>query len=231
MESIQHKVLVVDDEEDIRDLLEYNLKNAGYAIETAADGIEAVERARVFKPDLILLDIMMPNMDGIEACRQLRNNPEIDQALIVFLTARSEEYSEVAAFDMGANDYIIKPVKPRALKRRIEALLERTSPKTMDAQDVLTFPSLRIDKTSYTVETHGEKLPLPKKEFELLYTLAQSPGKILSRDELLRDIWGTDVYILPRTVDVHVRKVREKIGNDLIVTIKGVGYKFNDNIN
>ncbi|GJM63714.1 response regulator [Persicobacter diffluens] len=229
-ENIQHKVLVVDDEEDIRDLLEYNLKASGYQIQTAEDGQEAVAIARSFKPDLILLDIMMPTMDGIEACRQLRNNPEMDNTLIVFLTARAEEYSEVAAFDMGADDYIIKPVKPRALKRRIEALMERSVVKEQGTGDILKFPGIRIDKTSYTVEANGEKFSLPKKEFELLYTLAQTPGKILSRDELLRDIWGTDVYILPRTVDVHVRKVREKIGNDLIVTIKGVGYKFNDNL-
>jgi two-component system, OmpR family, alkaline phosphatase synthesis response regulator PhoP len=219
------KILIVDDEADIQELLKYNLTKEGYDVKTASDGIKGVEVARSFIPDLILLDIMMPKQDGVETCRQIRSLPELSNCYVIFLTARSEEYSEVAAFDMGADDYITKPIKPRALISRINALFRRDTKKGKDA-DQISLGGLTIDRSSYTVTNGDQKINLPKKEFELLYFLAQNPGKVYSRDELLQNIWGTDVYVLARTVDVHVRKVREKIGEGLISTVKGVGYKF-----
>lgn len=223
-----HKVLVVDDEESILELLKYNLEKGGYEVRTAGDGAEAVEMARKFIPDLVLLDIMMPKMDGVEACRILRSFPELQNTFIVFLTARSEEYSEVAGFDVGADDYISKPIKPRALMSRIAALFRRES-KKKGASSQIKMGDLVIDRTSYTIKVKGKEISLPKKEFELLFFLAQNPNKVFSRDDLLQNIWGTDVYVLARTVDVHIRKVREKIGDDYITTVKGVGYKFHLN--
>lgn len=222
------KVLVVDDEESILELLKYNLEKQGYEVKVASDGFTGVELARRFHPDLVLLDIMMPKMDGVETCRQLRTIPELQNTFIVFLTARSEEYSEVAAFDVGADDYITKPIKPRALMSRISALFRRDSKKKSTATQI-TVGSLSIDRSSYTVKVKGKEISLPKKEFELLFFLAESPNKVFSRDDLLRNIWGSDVYVLARTIDVHIRKVREKIGDDYITTVKGVGYKFNLN--
>lgn len=222
----QQKVLVVDDEEPILELLRYNLEKQGYDVKTATDGAGAVETARKFHPDLVLLDIMMPKMDGVEACRQLRAMPELQNTFIVFLTARSEEYSEVAAFDVGADDYITKPIKPRALMSRISALFRRDSKKKASHAQI-KLGNLTIDRTSYTIRVSGREISLPKKEFELLFFLAQNPNKVFSRDDLLQNIWGSDVYVLARTVDVHIRKVREKIGDDYITTVKGVGYKFN----
>ncbi len=221
-----YKVLVVDDEEAILELLKYNLEKEGYEVKVAGNGQVAVETARKYRPDVVLLDIMMPVMDGVEACRQLRGAPELANTFIVFLTARSEEYSEVAAFDVGADDYITKPIKPRALMSRIQALLRRESKGTA-ASGTIQRGELIIDRTSYTVQLKGRQINLPKKEFELLYFLAQHPNKVFNRDELLQNIWGSDVYVLARTVDVHIRKVREKIGDDYIATVKGVGYKFN----
>ena len=222
------KVLVVDDEEPILELLRYNLEKQGYDVKIASDGFIAVELAKRFHPDLVLLDIMMPKMDGVETCRQLRAIPELQNTFIVFLTARSEEYSEVAAFDVGADDYITKPIKPRALMSRISALFRRDS-KKKSTPTRITVGSLTIDRTSYTINVKGKEISLPKKEFELLFFLAQNPNKVFSRDDLLQNIWGSDVYVLARTVDVHIRKVREKIGDDYITTVKGVGYKFNLN--
>jgi two-component system, OmpR family, alkaline phosphatase synthesis response regulator PhoP len=222
------KVLVVDDEEPILELLKYNLEKQGYDVKVASDGFIGVELAKRFHPDLVLLDIMMPKMDGVETCRQLRAIPELQNTFIVFLTARSEEYSEVAAFDVGADDYITKPIKPRALMSRISALFRRDSKKKSTATQI-TVGSLTIDRTSYTIKLKGKEISLPKKEFELLFFLAQNPNKVFSRDDLLQNIWGSDVYVLARTVDVHIRKVREKIGDDYITTVKGVGYKFNLN--
>ncbi|BDD08154.1 DNA-binding response regulator [Fulvitalea axinellae] len=221
----QQRVLVVDDEDDIRELLHYNLKKEGYDVEQASDGFEAVDKARKFVPDLILLDIMMPQQDGVETCRQLRENKDLNDTFIVFLTARSEEYSEIAAFDNGADDYINKPIKPRALMSRISAMFRREQ-KKKNASDKIVVGDLTIDRTSYTITIKNEVVTLPKKEFELLFFLAQNPGKVYSRDDLLANIWGADVYVLARTVDVHIRKVREKIGDGYIVTVKGVGYKF-----
>lgn len=219
------KVLVVDDEPDIVDLLTYNLKKEGYEVETSEDGNKAVKIASKFLPDVILLDIMMPNQDGVETCRQMREIPELKSTFIIFLTARSEEYSEVAAFDVGADDYITKPIKPRALMSRIAALFRRESKKDQEFAQI-KIKDLVIDRTSYTIDKGGKIITLPKKEFELLYFLAKNPNMVFSRDDLLQNIWGADVFVLARTVDVHIRKVREKIGEDYITTVKGVGYKF-----
>ncbi len=220
------KVLVVDDEEPILELLKYNLEKQGFDVRTATDGQVAVDIAKKFHPDLVLLDIMMPKVDGVEACRQLRAMPELVNTYIVFLTARAEEYSEVAAFDVGADDYILKPIKPRALMSRITALFRRDNAKK-NTSNQIKAGNLVIDRTSYTVRLNGKEISLPKKEFELLFFLAQNPNKVFTRDDLLQNIWGADVYVLSRTVDVHIRKVREKIGEDCIATVKGVGYKFN----
>jgi two-component system alkaline phosphatase synthesis response regulator PhoP len=220
-----HKVLVVDDEEPILELLKYNLEKSGYEVKTANEGSKAVEIAKRFIPDLVLLDIMMPKMDGVETCRQIREIPQMQKSYVVFLTARSEEYSEVAAFDVGADDYITKPIKPRALMSRISALFRRESRKTSPVS-LITLGDLTIDRSSYTIKLKNREINLPKKEFELLYFLALNPNKVFTREDLLHNIWGSDVYVLARTVDVHIRKVREKIGEDFIATVKGVGYKF-----
>ncbi len=225
MSKKSQKILIVDDEADIQELLKYNLSKEGFDVKTASDGLRAIEIAKTFIPDLILLDIMMPKMDGVETCRQIRDTPELAGTFVIFLTARSEEYSEVAAFDMGADDYITKPIKPRALISRINALFRRES-KAKKESETIDTGELIVDKSSYTVTLNGEKINLPKKEFELLYFLVRNPGKVFGRDELLQNIWGSDVYVLARTVDVHVRKVREKIGEGHIQTVKGVGYKF-----
>jgi len=224
-DSQKIKVLVVDDEPDIVEILKYNLQKEGYDVATAEDGIKAVKTAAKFLPDVILLDIMMPNQDGVETCLQIRQMPELKNTFIIFLTARMEEYSEVAAFDVGADDYITKPIKPRALMSRISALFRRESKKEQD-QIQIKIKDLLIDRGSYTVDQSGKTITLPKKEFELLYFLARNPNIVFSRDELLLNIWGADVFVLARTVDVHIRKVREKIGDDYITTVKGVGYKF-----
>ena len=228
MTKTPHRILVVDDDEPILDLLEYNLKSNGYEVRTALDGIKAVKIAKEFNPELVLLDIMMPMQDGVETCRQLREIPSLSNAFIIFLTARAEEYSEIAGFEVGADDYITKPIKPRALMSRISAYFRRTGLKKSES-NLINIRDLVIDKSSYSV-TKGDKVFfLPKKEFELLHYLATNPEKVHNRDDLLNNIWGTDVYVLSRTVDVHIRKVREKIGNDYIKTIKGVGYMFEEN--
>ncbi|TDQ16305.1 two-component system alkaline phosphatase synthesis response regulator PhoP [Algoriphagus boseongensis] len=219
------KVLIVDDEPDIVEILKYNLQKEGYEVATAEDGIKGVKTAKKFLPDVILLDIMMPNQDGVETCRQIREVPELQGTFVIFLTARMEEYSEVAAFDVGADDYITKPIKPRALMSRIAALFRRESKKEVE-QSQIKIKDLVIDRGSYTIDKGGKTITLPKKEFELLYFLAKNPNMVFSRDELLHNIWGSDVFVLARTVDVHIRKVREKIGEDYITTVKGVGYKF-----
>lgn len=222
------KILAVDDEEPILELLKYNLEKEGYDVRVATNGQMAVDVAKKFQPDLVLLDIMMPKMDGVEACRQIRAIPELINTYVVFLTARAEEYSEVAAFDVGADDYILKPIKPRALMSRISAFFRRGSA-SKNGTNQIKIGDMLIDRTSYTLRLNGREISLPKKEFELLFFLAQNPNKVFSRDELLQNIWGADVYVLSRTVDVHIRKVREKIGDDYIITVKGVGYKFNYN--
>jgi two-component system alkaline phosphatase synthesis response regulator PhoP len=225
MNSNTYKILVVDDDPDIVELLKYNLSSEGYKVKSASNGSQAVSLAREFIPDLTILDIMMPNMDGVETCRQIRSIPELANKFIIFLTARSEEYSEIAAFEMGADDYITKPIKPRALISRINALFRREVKKDSGSSKI-SIGNLEIDRVSYTVKLDNKKIILPKKEFELLFFLAQNPDQVFGRDDLLKNIWGSDVYVLARTVDVHIRKVREKIGDGFIITIKGVGYKF-----
>ena len=225
MNSNTYKILVVDDDPDIVELLKYNLSSEGYKVKSSSNGIQAVSLAREFIPDLTILDIMMPNMDGVETCRQIRSIPELANKFIIFLTARSEEYSEIAAFEMGADDYITKPIKPRALLSRINALFRREVKKDSGSSKI-SIGNLEIDRVSYTVKLDNKKIILPKKEFELLFFLAQNPDQVFGRDDLLKNIWGSDVYVLARTVDVHIRKVREKIGDGFIITIKGVGYKF-----
>lgn len=220
-----YKILIVDDEPDITEMLQYNLKKEGYDVKTAENGKKAVETAKEFLPNLILMDIMMPVMDGVEACRQIRDIAALKETFIIFLTARSEEYSEVAAFDVGADDFITKPIKPRALMSRIAAALRRNS-SVKEAESRIEIGELTIDKESYGVVFKGENMMLPKKEFELLHFLAKNPNKVFNRDDLLHYIWGADVYVLSRTVDVHVRKLREKIGENYIHTTKGVGYRF-----
>jgi two-component system alkaline phosphatase synthesis response regulator PhoP len=224
------KVLVVDDDNDIVELLEYNLIKEGYSVMTASNGKKAIEVAKTFVPDLILLDIMMPQLDGIETGRILRQNADLKNTYILFLTARSEEYSEVAAFEVGADDYITKPIKPRALMSRINALFRREAQKA-DSGDQIDILDLSINRKNYTVTQQGGKSTvLPKKEFELLFFLAQTPNKVFNRDELLQKIWGADIYVLERTVDVHIRKLREKLGDQYIKTLKGVGYMFSNEV-
>ncbi|MBC6990788.1 response regulator transcription factor [Hymenobacter sp. BT491] len=221
-----YKILVVDDDPDIVELLEYNLRKEGYEVASATDGRKALEVAPQFGPDIILLDVMMPHLDGIATCRLLREQPLFKDTYIVFLTARAEEFSEVAAFEAGADDFIAKPIKPRALLSRLAAFVRRDrNPQAV--QDTIEINGLTIDRTGFAVYQDGRKIVLPKKEFELLAFLAATPHKVFGRDELLQNIWGNDVFVLARTVDVHVRKVREKVGDHHIQTIKGVGYKFN----
>ena len=222
-----YKILVVDDDPDIVELLEYNLRKEGYDVASAPDGRKALEVAPDFGPDIILLDVMMPHLDGIAACRQLREQPRFKDTYIIFLTARAEEFSEVAAFEAGADDFIAKPIKPRALLSRLAAFVRRDKDPQQAPSDTIEINGLTIDRTGFAVYQAGKKIILPKKEFELLAFLAASPHKVFGRDELLQNIWGNDVFVLARTVDVHVRKVREKVGDHHIQTIKGVGYKFN----
>lgn len=221
-----YKVLIVDDEPDIVEMIEYNLKNEGYNVVTAPDGEVALRLAKEEQPDLVLLDIMMPKMDGVETCRRLRELPETRNSCIVFLTARAEEYSELAGFEAGADDYITKPIRPRVLVSRIKAVLRRNMENASNPQEVLKIADLDIVKDEHVVYQRGNAITLPKKEFELLFFLASRPGKVFSREVLLEKIWGTDVYVVARTIDVHVRKLREKLGENYIQTIKGVGYKF-----
>ena len=219
------KILLVDDDPDIIELLAYNLKKEGYETASALDGIQAVEVAKTFKPDLILLDVMMPRQDGIETARQIRQIPEFKDTYILFLTARAEEYTEVAAFDVGADDYIVKPIKPRALISRIKATLRRDVQQA-DNETIIDIGVIHINRANYSVTNNGNPLVMPKKEFELLYFLAKHPDKVFNRDELLEKVWGVDVYVVERTVDVHIRKLREKIPEHYIKTLKGVGYMF-----
>jgi two-component system, OmpR family, alkaline phosphatase synthesis response regulator PhoP len=221
-----YKVLVVDDDPDIVELLQYNLTREGYDVSVAENGKKAIEVAQATKPDVILMDVMMPVLDGIAACRQLREMNDFRHTHIIFLTARAEEFSEVAAFDAGADDFITKPIKPRALLSRLAAFMRRDAQQEEQDQ-IIEIGGLRIDRSSFAVFKGDKKITLPKKEFELLSFLAATPNKVFSREELLNNIWGNDVYVIARTVDVHIRKVREKIGEENIKTIKGVGYRFN----
>lgn len=223
------KILLVDDEPDILEFMEYNLKKENYEVFKAGNGREAIKTAKKEKPDLIILDIMMPEMDGIETCHALRAIPEFKNTMIAFLTARNEDYSQIAGFDVGADDYITKPIKPRVLISRINALFKRYNPvngKDAPQNNVLTVGNLKIDREQYMIFRGTEKIELPRKEFELLALLAAKPGKVFTRDEILERIWGNDVIVGDRTIDVHIRKLREKLGDELIRTVKGIGYKF-----
>ena len=226
MSTAKQKILVVDDEPDIVELIAYNLKREGYQVHTASNGQEAVSTAKKIMPDLIILDVMMPKMDGIEACRIMRAMPEFKSTFMVFLTARSEEYSEIAGFNVGADDYIAKPIKPRALLSRINAILRRNAQNDELPNEKLEILDLVIDREAFLVFKNGEKIVLAKKEFELLYLLASKPGKVYTREVILKNIWEDSVVVTNRTIDVHIRKLREKIGENYVATVKGVGYKF-----
>lgn len=219
------KVLVIDDERDVLDVVSYNLVKDGYQVETAGNGLEGLQKAEDFLPDLILLDVMMPDMDGIEVCRRLREQDRFDNTLIAFLTARGEDYTQVMALDYGGDDFIIKPIKPNVLKSRIRALLRRTLRTEQDSGSVITLDELSIDPEKFEVRLDDRKIELAKKEFLILELLMSAPGKVFSRQEIFRKIWGSDVIVGQRTIDVHIRRIREKIGDKYIKTLKGVGYK------
>jgi two-component system alkaline phosphatase synthesis response regulator PhoP len=221
------KILVVDDEPDILEILSYNLRKEGFTVQTANNGEEGLKAAQQMSPDLIILDIMMPQMDGIELCRQLRSTPSFDDTLIAFLTAKEEDYSQIAALDFGGDDYITKPIKPKVLMSRVKALLRRnlkTEESTNEHRTVIG--DLTIDRESYRVTKSGVEVELAKKEFELLNLLASKPGRVFTRNEIYDKIWGSEVIVGDRTIDVYIRKLREKLGDDFIKTIKGIGYRF-----
>lgn len=225
MENSDYKILLVDDEPDILEFLGYNLKREGFRLELAHNGIEAIEIAKKFLPHLIILDIMMPEMDGIETCRELRLIQDLQHTLIAFLTARNEDYSQIAGFDVGADDYIAKPVKPRVLVSRIKALLRRSSHENISNNNFI-IGNIRIDKEQHLVYKDNQAMEFPRKEFELLSLMISKPGKVFTRDEILNVVWGEDVIVGDRTIDVHIRKLREKLGDEYIKTVKGIGYKF-----
>ncbi|MEO6830754.1 MAG: response regulator transcription factor [Chitinophagaceae bacterium] len=224
-EALQGKILIVDDEEDIVQFLSYSLKAKGYLINTAKDGVEAVRKAKEFRPDLILLDVMMPRKDGIATIRELRMMPDFENVIIILLTALSDEKYEIEGLKAGADDYIAKPIKTELLVTRIEAAFRRLH-KEIEAEDKLVFGDLEINKTKFSVSYKTNEISLAKKEFELLSLLASRPGRVFLRNEILQRVWGTEVIVGDRTIDVHIRKIRQKTGADLITTVKGVGYKF-----
>lgn len=219
------KILVVDDEADILEIVGYNLKKEGYKVFTANNGKEAIEIATKERPDLIILDVMMPEMDGMETCYQIRNLSKLKDTLITFLSARGEDYSQIAGFDAGADDYITKPVKPRVLISKVKAILRRRGNTEVADQDI-ELRGITIDRERYLIKKEGKDISLPKKEFELLSLLMGKPGRVFTRDVIMNAIWGGEVVVGDRTIDVHIRKLREKLGEDLIKTVKGVGYKF-----
>ncbi|WP_242133742.1 response regulator transcription factor [Aestuariivivens marinum] len=226
MDKQDIKILLVDDEPDILEIVGYNLSAEGYQIITAENGLQAVKKAKKEHPHLIILDVMMPEMDGIEACEQIRKIPNLKDTMITFLTARGEDYSQVAGFDAGADDYITKPIKPKVLVSKVKALLRRY--KQEEKEGMLKIGNLVIDRDEYKISLNGEEIILPRKEFELLSLLTSKPGKVFKRDEILDKVWGNEVIVGGRTIDVHIRKLREKIGDDSFKTVKGVGYKFVD---
>lgn len=220
------KILIVDDENDILDFLGYNLRKEGFDVATALNGKEGIAKALHFNPNLIILDIMMPEMDGVEACRQLRQYPQFNKTIIAFLTARDEELSQISALDVGGDDYITKPIKPQVLISRVNALLRRHNSESADSQLVIKVADLEIDRQRMQILRGDATIELPRKEFELLLLLVSRPGKVFTRDEIYNKIWGNSVIVGDRTIDVHIRKLREKLGSDNIKTLKGVGYKF-----
>jgi len=225
MNNKEIKILLVDDEPDILEIVGFNLSNEGYHIITAENGFEAVKKAKKEKPHLIVLDVMMPEMDGIEACEQIRKIPELKDVIITFLTARGEDYSQLAGFKAGADDYITKPIKPKILISKVKALLRRYKEEFTES-NVFKIGNLTIDRDEYKIVLNQKEMLLPRKEFELLSLLASKPGKVFKRDEILHKVWGNEVIVGDRTIDVHIRKLREKIGDHSFKTVKGVGYKF-----
>ncbi len=231
-ETKGQKILLVDDESDIREFISYNLSKEGYEVSTASNGKEAIQKAIELKPHLIILDVMMPEMDGIETCTQIREINELNSTIIAFLTARGEDYSQIAGFEAGGDDYITKPIKPKVLISRVKALLKRYKgiqvSKKEGSDTQIEIANLVIDKEKYIVIKGDEELVLPRKEFELLALLTSKKNKVFTRDEIYTSVWGDNIIVGDRTIDVHIRKLREKIGDELIKTIKGVGYKFVD---
>ncbi|UGU16686.1 response regulator transcription factor [Sinomicrobium kalidii] len=220
------RILLVDDEPDILEIIGYNLSGEGYNVSTAGNGIEAIAKAKKERPHLVILDVMMPEMDGIEACEQLRKIPELSNTVITFLTARGEDYSQVAGFDAGADDYITKPIKPKVLISKVKALLRRLKDQQEPEESVVKVGDITINRDEYKIIQKGNEIILPRKEFELLSLLASRPGKVFKREEILDKVWGNEVIVGGRTIDVHIRKLREKIGDEHFNTVKGVGYKF-----
>lgn len=220
------KILLVDDEPDILEFMEYNLKKEGYQVFIAKNGMEALKVAKKEFPHLVILDIMMPELDGIETCRKLREMDGLKDVLVAFLTARNEDYSQIAGFEVGADDYITKPIKPRLLLSRISALLRRHGSGIETTNKKLNLGDIEIDREQYLVRKKGEKIILPRKEFELFALLTSKPGRVFTREEILDSVWGTEIVVGDRTIDVHIRKLREKLGDDYIKTVKGIGYKF-----
>jgi len=226
MKLSSFKILCVDDEPDILEILKYNLSNEGYNVSTAKDGELAIKLAKESLPNLIIMDVMMPNMDGIEACEILRKDQKFNDTIIMFLTARGEDFSHVAAYEAGADDYVTKPVKPKVLLSKVKSLLRR-SKKVLDSEiNQIEFENIKIDRETYRVYVSGESINLPRKEFELLYLLASKPDKVFKREKIMEKVWGGEVVVGDRTIDVHIRKLREKIGDKFFKTVKGVGYKF-----
>ncbi|MDX1327973.1 MAG: response regulator transcription factor [Arenibacter sp.] len=220
------RILLVDDEPDILEIISYNLKGVGYDVYTAKNGVEAVATAKKKKPHLIILDVMMPEMDGIEACEIIRNTAGLENTIITFLTARGEDYSQMAGFDAGADDYITKPIRPKVLVSKVKALLRRLKEMEGEEVDIVKVGDITINREEYKIENLGEELILPRKEFELLSLLTSKPNKVFKREEILDRVWGNEVVVGGRTIDVHIRKLREKLGEDHFKTVKGVGYKF-----
>lgn len=219
------KILLVDDEPDVLEIVGYNLEREGFRVFTAKNGLEAVEKAKKEQPHLIIMDVMMPEMDGIEACERIRKQPELSKTVIAFLTARGEDYSQLAGFEAGADDYITKPIKPKVLVSKVKALLRRFNTNE-ESDSILKVNNLIINRDEYKITHEGEEIILPRKEFELLWLLASQPGKVFKREDILDKVWGSEVVVGDRTIDVHIRKLREKTKDSYFKTVKGVGYKF-----
>ncbi len=226
MKTKDIKILLVDDEPDILEIVSYNLSSEGYEVYTAVNGVEAVAKAKKKNPHLIILDVMMPEMDGIEACEVIRSTPGLENTIITFLTARGEDYSQVAGFDAGADDYITKPIKPKVLVSKVKALLRRLKEEKADVEDIVKVGNIVINREEYKIVNNGKEIVLPRKEFELLSLLTSKPSKVFKREVILDKVWGNEVVVGGRTIDVHIRKLREKIGDHHFKTVKGVGYKF-----
>ncbi|MDC3178886.1 response regulator transcription factor [Flavobacteriales bacterium] len=225
MKNLSTKVLIVDDDPEIIEILNYNLVNSGFITKSASNGLEAIKKAKKFIPDIILLDVMMPEMDGIEACIKIREIKTLTNTRIIFLSARGEDFTQIAAFDAGADDYISKPVKPKILLKKISSIAKRID-RNKNQSGIIDLGEIIIDRESYLVAINKDEKNLPRKEFELLYLLATKPGKLFTREEIMLKVWGTEIFVGDRTIDVHIRKLRKKIGEKYIKTTKGVGYKF-----